>query len=88
MTQVIFYTLLNLFCLSVFPISIGDMYIAIGSIRKDAPYCFCIAYVACLDQETEQHTGSTSRTDNTGYIGTHGIHEQVVGGVGLLTLVV
>ena len=42
----------------------------------------------CLDQEAEQHTGSTCRTDDTRYVGAHGIHEQVVGGVGLLTLVV
>ena len=41
-----------------------------------------------LDQEAEQHTGSTSRTDDTRYVGTHGIHEEVVGGVGLLALFV
>ena len=41
-----------------------------------------------LNQEAEQHTGGTSRTDDTSYVGAHGIHEQVVGGVGLLALVV
>ena len=41
-----------------------------------------------LNQESEQHTGCAGRTDDTGYVGAHGVHEQVVGGVGLLTLVV
>ncbi len=34
-----------------------------------------------LCEEAEQHTGSHSRTNHTGNIRTHGMHEQIVGGV-------
>ena len=38
-----------------------------------------------LTEEAQQHAGSHCRTDNTGHIRPHGVHEQVVFGIVLQT---
>ena len=45
----------------------------------------CSPTPADLQQEAQQDTGCYSRTDDTGHIGTHGVHQQVVAGVLLQT---
>ena len=34
-----------------------------------------------LPQEAQQDTGGDGRTNHTGHVGSHGMHEEVVGGV-------
>ena len=58
--------------------------------RKSRPLAGT-AFEMCLLQKSglehqQQETGSNSRTDNTGYVGAHGVHQQEVGGVVLTAL--
>ena len=49
-----------------------------------APTTICLRFnwlCVGLPQETEEDTGGDGGTDHTGHVGTHGMHEQVVGGV-------
>ena len=41
---------------------------------------FCSLYTG-LHQEAQQNTGSYSRTDDACNVGTHGMHQQIVGRV-------
>ena len=52
---------------------------------RDGFFDFCLLQKLGLEHE-QQETCGNSGTDNTGYVGAHGVHQQEVGGVVLTTL--